>query len=387
MRILYCTHEQFYPLTGGGSAGTFYLVKKLVERDHSVTIMSPLYAKKKPVEAAYKVKLKPFSPFYMHRSARLLSLRYSLYSILFTFPLLKTVLLNKYDVIICRNFVLSVPVIISSLFTKAKICLYYTDFLTSFMKEAKQLPSWLLGMIAYFEKKIALFFNKIFVITPLMKYELIKHGISHKKIKVVYDGVDTALFKPLKKKLDKEIVIFHGSLEPYHGIDNFIKIINETIKLKSSILFLIIGRGNSFSYLKEKLGNKNVKVLEFIPHHIIPEYIAMSKVGVIPYQPSENLNMVLTLKLLEYLAMGKPVVSFRLKSVEQIFGKYKFMYLSDSIEEFAGNIIKALNSKRSEESARLINKKFSWDKVAIAVSEEIEKYGSKHSQRLEPVLV
>lgn len=41
MRITVVSHDTFWPLRGGGGIRVYWLVKKLLERDHEVTVIAP----------------------------------------------------------------------------------------------------------------------------------------------------------------------------------------------------------------------------------------------------------------------------------------------------------------------------------------------------------
>jgi hypothetical protein len=90
----------------------------------------------------------------------------------------------------------------------------------------------------------------------------------------------------------------------------------------------------------------------------------------IPYLPNFNLDKVLTLKLLEYIAMGANTVAFNLKAIENLLGKEDFVGIAHSVEEFVAHLAKAVKRPRSQKAIDLIHSNFSWDAVAGRIVEE-----------------
>jgi glycosyltransferase involved in cell wall biosynthesis len=349
-------------------------------------VATPLYEKnKKQLEKRFKVRLEPFSPFIVSRNMSFHGPKYLLYAFLFSFHLLKLLRRERFDLIFARNGIIGGSIKLLKPFIKTPTAISYTDFLSLFLLENPYYPKFLVRFLYRIEKSIAKSFDKVFVITPKMKKELLRAGVNARKVIVSFDGVDTKLFNPekvsrkemnqAKKKtgFSERIVLFHGTIEHHHGLALFKEIIERTLS-KTKANFLIIGSGPGFNELKKKLSNKNVKFLGFVEHSRLPAFLSIASVGIIPYRKNPNLDMVLTLKLLEYLAMGKPVVSTELESVKEIFGAYDFIRISKNPEEFSENISFFLNKVAvKNDSVKLIQKNFSWDSVNEKICKEVEK--------------
>jgi glycosyltransferase involved in cell wall biosynthesis len=115
---------------------------------------------------------------------------------------------------------------------------------------------------------------------------------------------------------------------------------------------------------------------DFVPYHEIPRYIAASNVGMIPYKPNYNLNCVLTLKLLEYLSMGNPVVSTNLESISDIFSAYPFVRISKDTNEFSNNLLELVEMEKSPDAVTLIRESYSWDVVTARICKKVEELAS-----------
>ncbi len=389
LKILFCSHEQFLPLTIGGSTGNLKIAEKMAERGHLVTVATPLYLdniEQKEIEKKYNVKLEPFSPFHIDRYISWRELKYIIYSILYFFHIARLLFKDKYDLVFFRNCVLAGTSLPLRLFTKTPFFLSMTDFLSGFLYENKLYPKIVVDFLFLIERKIGRQFRKTFVITPNMKKELMKGNYSGENIVISYDGVDVNTFNPDKitneeieeayKRIGFEdrnnFVIYHGTIQP-DAVELFKQIIFYTLKQKNDIKFIIIGMGKGYDELHKQVEDPGVKFLGYIKHEEIPKYIAVSNVGIIPYRRTFNSNVILTLKILEYLSMGIPVVSTNLQTINDIFSQYNFVKISMTPEEFGKNIIKSLKIGKSQEASKLIKENFSWDNVTEIICETIEK--------------
>lgn len=174
-----------------------------------------------------------------------------------------------------------------------------------------------------------------------------------------------------------------------HPVIGFIGTLNSKIDIEL-ILFLsrqkrdwqFIFIGDILISGKDKKALKNlsnVYLLKFINHDLLPCYIKVFDVCFIPYRVTEFNRHVFPLKTLEYLAMGKPVVSTYLPELEELKDVVK---LSRTRDDFLNNIdlfIKETTghgeSARKEAAAR-----YSWEEKVGWLERLIQKEISKRFQ-------
>jgi glycosyltransferase involved in cell wall biosynthesis len=389
MKILFLSNEQFLPLSGGGSVGNYKIVEKMVAAGHDVTVATPLYLgveEARRIEVEKNIKLRPFSPYYIHMSITLRGPKYILYSILFTFHLLRLLLTDRYDVLFIRNCLLCFPAVLFKPFLKSLYAVSMTDFITGLLHEKRAYPAPVLNILFWFERFIPRFCELIFVVTPEMKRMLVKGGCQPSRIHVSYDGVDTGFFNPkalddgevgvIRERygIEQKIVIFHGAnvFTNEAALKKFLKIIDMVLEKADDITFVLIGHGRSYDDLKARLASDRVIFPGYVPHEEIPRHLAAADVGIIPYEHTFNTDIIITLKLLEYLAMGLPVVSTDLKSIRELFGSYDFVRLSDSTGEFVDDVIELAGAGRSDEAVELVRERYSWDRVTESILDVVD---------------
>jgi len=121
------------------------------------------------------------------------------------------------------------------------------------------------------------------------------------------------------RAMNKKILCYIGSLNPQDGVDYLLRSLQHLlIDLKRTDFHcVIIGSGDSLDDLRELVGdlglNGFVELTGFIPDQQLREYLAAADICMDP-DPSSPLNDVSTwIKIMEYMAYAKPIVSFDLK--------------------------------------------------------------------------
>jgi len=184
------------------------------------------------------------------------------------------------------------------------------------------------------EKMATRYSDRIVSVTPhIASYLMDCFNCQPNKIEIIGNGVNTKKFHPIqdkvllmnfKKKLGiahKDIVIiFVGNLAPWQGVESIIQVAPFLLKEMENIRFLIIGDG----ILKDEF-KKKVNALGILAHFIftgmidyeqIPLYINIADVCVLPKRRLKSGYS--PLKLYEYMACGKPIVSSRVEGLEFI---------------------------------------------------------------------
>ena len=193
-------------------------------------------------------------------------------------------------------------------------------------------------------------------------------------------GVDYEMFaSPIQSNsepseisdIPKPIIGFIGSIDNCNPDIDFL---GKVADLLPDMSFVVIGREQmDCSALKAR---KNVWMLGQKPYELVPEYGRKFDVALLPLRQSRWADVVNPLKLKEYLAMGKPVVSTPFPQLQEYLD---IVYEANTPKAFAACIKRAI----SEDSPELIDKRrekvkeSSWDSKAELVLNEL--FGNKQS--------
>lgn len=175
--------------------------------------------------------------------------------------------------------------------------------------------------------------NRIVVVTQGIMFEIKKkYKIPDNKIVVIENGTNTISIKEMdrNKCIDKlnlsrycNYICFIGELSPWHGVEYLIESLPFMIQKFQNLKLLIVGDGS----MKKKLFNlgdkKNVSsdiiFTGFVPHEMVSYYINASDVCVAPFIKKRNEKTGISpLKIYEYMACEKPIVSSNIKNLEFI---------------------------------------------------------------------
>ncbi len=178
--------------------------------------------------------------------------------------------------------------------------------------------------------------TKIVCVSQGMKDYCIEHGADAGRILVAENAAEAEVFHPgvVKAKIDipagNLVVGWMGSFDSYHGMDDLIEIA-EYLKGKGTtdISFLVIGGGKRKEQLQRRIVEKGLAecfvfcgalAWKQVPSHMANADLCLS----LDRRTPENLDYrntigVTTIKVYEYLALGKPVLAHNLGNARRFF--------------------------------------------------------------------
>src|SRR5262249_15613975 len=109
----------------------------------------------------------------------------------------------------------------------------------------------------------------------------------------------------------------------------------------------------------------------------LPALLRQASVGLIPNLSSAATNLMLPVKLMEYAALGVPVVAARLKVIEHYFGENAVRFfkpgdeleLANAMEEMCGD--SDLRQRLASRAAAIVEK-LSWREQRLAYYDAID---------------
>ena len=243
--------------------------------------------------------------------------------------------------------------------------------------------------------------DKILTLTPLLSEYIIKMGASEDKVELHPAGVNTHRFNSncntaaLRKELgiseNDRVIMFMGTLFKFSQLDQYIERMPSILEKIPTAKLLIVGGGDLLEKLKMTVvdtGLKDKAILTgFQPYEMMPEYISIADVCINPFQLNEITKDVLPMKVLQYLACGKPVISTLLPGLASVIpGESCGIKYSENID---GMVRETINLLRNEDElhrlgqngSAYIKKHHDLDRIAKHLEETIttlikEKGGS-----------
>jgi glycosyltransferase involved in cell wall biosynthesis len=175
--------------------------------------------------------------------------------------------------------------------------------------------------------------------------------------------------------MGKNILCYVGALNPQDGVDYMLRALQHLAFTlgRRDFFCVVIGTGDAFEQLKtmtDTLGLKDyVWFTGFVSDEELVRYLSTADICLDP-NPSSPLNDVSTwIKVMEYMAVGKPTVSFDLKET-RVTAQEAAAYVTPNDEQaFAKQIAflmdrPDLREKMGEFGKRRINEELAWNVVS-----------------------
>jgi len=231
-------------------------------------------------------------------------------------------------------------------------------------------------------------YDGITAITPLLKRQISEEfGIKASKIGLWSSGVSLNMFNSARLERINEkpfpngkfVVMYHGVLSPNRGLQETVHAINLVNEVAPDIVFFMLGDGPArgeleFLIKQMRLGN-NVFLHEVVPYSEVPRYISSCDVGILPFPDINWWQVSSPIKLMEYLAMEKPVIATDIEAHRLVLGSVKcaFFVRSHNPGDISEGILKAYqNRERLREWGRygrkIIEEGYTWEKQAMRLA-------------------
>ena len=242
-----------------------------------------------------------------------------------------------------------------------------------------------------------IFFDKVLFISPMLRdyYCDLSHVPRHKTA-IWPSSVDIRVFdsklssdhrvKMLKKKLrigNKLCLIYHGNLTRPRGIMELLRAMSLLKRGgQGGVMLILLGYGPLRGEIKRYVQLESLEDVVIIPEPAetaeeVAEYIAVSDVEIIPMPDNELWRYQCFIKVLECLAMNKPLISSSLPAVRAIVGDVPVVYWLRGTKErdIAAGILGYLRTRGSLRPAlgRTIASRYSVEAIAENLEADIKE--------------
>ncbi len=237
--------------------------------------------------------------------------------------------------------------------------------------------------------------DAVITVSATLKDYAIERGVQPSRVSAIPNGVDLSKFNPtvgnegdettglqalgLPADLRRDAVIgFVGSLKPWHGVDILIQALARARQIEPRLCLLIVGEGPQLEHLQSEARaqslSDHIYFTGAVPHHLVPKYIALMDITVAPYRQQSHFYFS-PLKILEYMAMGKPVVATRQGQISELIEHERNGLLCEagSAEPLADTLIRLVNDpdlrhRLGKSAAATVRDHHSWLQVADRVT-------------------
>ena len=183
------------------------------------------------------------------------------------------------------------------------------------------------------------------------------YSIPDIKFELINNGVNTTLFRKLQTGMKDELNLEEYFVLGYVGVLREwvdLKPVYEALKSFKNVRLLIVGEEGllkeNIDIAKEYGVAEKVVFTGTVPYETVPHYISAMDCCLIPFNQSKISQNSVPLKLFEYMACEKPIISARLPGVKEIAGER--LFYADTASEYKDQITAVIASDTCSEQYR-----------------------------------
>ena len=220
-------------------------------------------------------------------------------------------------------------------------------------------------------------------------------GIPPKKITVVMNAEDLEEFgnleidESLVAKYKNDFVISYiGGFGPHRGIDTAIKSMPKVLEEIPDARLLLVGKGSGEfdkemrELCKDLKVENNVVFTDWVDFRLVPSFIALSDVCLVPHHASGHTNTTIPHKLFQYMVMKKSIIVTDCRPLKRIVEECNcgLVIPSGDYIGMANAVIRLYEDKEyarklGENGRRAVEEKYNWENEAKKLCELYSRLG------------
>jgi len=367
MNVLYVSNSWSFSPTHAAAVTTYEIVKGLAKKGHKVTVLVPTIEnsellKQGSVEPVVSENVKAMSLGFSVNPGKESLVFYGLSCSIFFVPLFLKALRRRgeYDAVISMFHPSHLATFFAYLIArvmKVPLLVKVHDLLVDATDPSLLRRGYKKAMFRFY----LLFLKKgDFFLVPSVEWMRLMarvYEVNKKRIGLFRNGADAVKFNSgvgcssLRSALDlkdNKVVLYSGQVSRIRGLDYLVRAMLGVAKEVKDVRLLIIGDGGEKSRLValvQQLGlADHVLFLGSISHDFMPEYICLADVAIGPLVALPITVGTLPIKVIEYMACGKPVVAcYDGASKDLVIDDYNGILIgSGGVDELSSALIRLL---------------------------------------------
>lgn len=222
-------------------------------------------------------------------------------------------------------------------------------------------------------------------------------GIAPEDVFIVRNGPDPDKFKPVPPKAELRhgkpyLVGYVGNMSVQEGLDILLEVAQHIKNMgRHDIHFTCVGGGPGLPALRQMVQEKNLDdMVNFtgrISDEDLVDILSTADIGVNPDKPCEMNDISTMIKVMEYMALGKPIVQFDLKEGKFSAGDASlYADKANPVEDFANKILWLVEhpeerKKMGEFGQQRVRRELAWEfsvkNLLAAYQRAFSKRGSR----------
>jgi len=231
-------------------------------------------------------------------------------------------------------------------------------------------------LLKLIERLACAYAHAVLAVHDRHKEILVARGVNPAKITSIPNCPDERMFDPTRANGRNNgyfTILYHGAVVPRYGLDVLVQAVAHLRRQCPDLRLRILGDGDAWPSVHTLVTELKVDDIVDMPGRVplaeIPDSIAAADVGVVPNRQNVYTDEILPTKLLEYMAMRRPVVAARTRLMESLFGADQSVLFFepgnplDLAERLAQLYHNPIGCKQLVTSAQVSLKSFRWSIV------------------------
>jgi glycosyltransferase involved in cell wall biosynthesis len=222
--------------------------------------------------------------------------------------------------------------------------------------------------------------KKVLAINEELRRYAVEMGAEFGKTTVLRAGIDLERFNPQRRGgeirrlfgIQKRdfVLLFMGWLYTFSGLREVTLELNKAKSKYPNLKLLVVGDGDLLPDLKSIKNEHGLDQLILAgrqPYDKIPEFISASDICLLPAQDNTIMQNIVPIKMYEYMACAKPVISTYLKGIVKEFGHDNGVFYVKEPQEVLKKALELSSDPQLLAAARLkahsFAEQFDWNNV------------------------
>jgi glycosyltransferase involved in cell wall biosynthesis len=192
---------------------------------------------------------------------------------------------------------------------------------------------------------------------------LVRHGNPPRKFSIVMNAPDPRFFtrrSAAPSPSDPFVLLYHGTISRRHGLENAVRAVQVARRTYDDIRLEIVGDGDDVERLSALVGELGlhgaVEIQRgFRPIEDLKPILERASAGIVPIVDNAFTRYMLPVKLLEYVALGIPVISSSTPTIRAYFDETMVSFFRPGDEDDLASKIVALRAD-ADFRARLVER-------------------------------
>lgn len=265
--------------------------------------------------------------------------------------------------------------------TGARLLLDLHDLMPEFFaaKFDSGMESRAVRLVIWQEQISCWFADHVITVTESWRQTLIERGVPANKVSVVMNVADPRIFKRngrphIASNSPGFHLIYHGTFAHRYGVDLILRAVEQVRPQLPHIRATLLGGGeyrDELVQLAEELdlaGNVEISPT-LLPAAELPPLLQQADVGIVPNRSNIFTDGLLPTKLMEYVAVGTPVIAARTPTITSYFDDQMVQFFTPNDVDDLTRCILQLGQDQARlhalsQNADKFNQQYSWENVA-----------------------